>query len=195
MVHGGARREKRKIALLGPAASIARMLISKNMNAAINRQICYEFSAMLQYVAIASHFVGESLHELAAHFYRQAEEERDHAMRFIKYVLDAGGHVEINDVPAPQNQFTSAEEAVKLSLDQEKKVTEQINGLVEAAIKEKDYITQNALTWFVNEQLEEVSSMEKLLKIVQLAGPKNLLYVEDYLARHKTGSAGAISRS
>jgi len=171
------------------------MLISKNMNAAINRQICYEFSAMLQYVAIASHFVGESLHELAAHFYRQAEEERDHAMRFIKYVLDAGGHVEINDVPAPQNQFTSAEEAVKLSLDQEKKVTEQINGLVEAAIKEKDYITQNALTWFVNEQLEEVSSMEKLLKIVQLAGPKNLLYVEDYLARHKTGSAGAISRS
>lgn len=169
------------------------MLISKHMNEAINRQICYEFSAMLQYVAIASHFVGESLHELAAHFYRQAEEERDHAMRFIKYILDAGGHVEIKDVPAPQNTFASAEEAVKLSLDQEKKVTEQINGLVETAIKEKDYITQNALTWFVNEQLEEVSSMENLLKIVQLAGPKNLLYVEDYLARHKTATAGAAS--
>lgn len=170
------------------------MLISKNMNEAINRQICYEFSAMLQYVAIASHFVGESLHELAAHFYRQAEEERDHAMRFIKYLLDAGGRVEIKDVPAPENKFASAEEAVKLSLDQEKKVTEQINALVEEAIKEKDYITQNALTWFVNEQLEEVSSMENLLKIVQLAGPKNLLYVEDYLARHKAASAGATSK-
>ena len=170
------------------------MLISKGMNEAINRQICYEFSAMLQYVAIASHFVGESLHELAAHFYRQAEEERDHAMRFIKYLLDAGGRVEINDVPAPQNKFATAEEAVKLSLDQEKKVTEQINALVEAAIKEKDYITQNALTWFVNEQLEEVSSMENLLKIVQLAGPKNLLYVEDYLARHKAASPGATSK-
>ena len=170
------------------------MLISKNMNGAINRQICYEFSAMLQYVAIASYFVGDSLHELAAHFYRQAEEERDHAMRFIKYLLDAGGQVEIKDVPAPQNKFTSAEEAVKLSLDQEKTVTEQINALVEVAMKEKDYITQNALTWFVNEQLEEVSSMENLLKIVQLAGVKNLLYVEDYLARHKGGTTGAPSK-
>jgi ferritin len=170
------------------------MLISKNMNGAINRQICYEFSAMLQYVAIASYFVGDSLHELAAHFYRQAEEERNHAMRFIKYLLDAGGQVEINDVPAPQNRFTSAEEAVKLSLEQEKKVTEQINALVEVAMKEKDYITQNALTWFVNEQLEEVSSMENLLKIVQLAGVKNLLYVEDYLARHKGATSGAASK-
>jgi len=170
------------------------MLISKKMNEAINRQICYEFSAMLQYVAIASHFVGDSLHELAAHFYRQAEEERDHAMRFVKYLLDAGGQVEIKDVPAPQNKFTSVEEAVKLSLDQEKKVTEQINALVELAMKEKDYITQNALTWFVNEQLEEMSSMENLLKIVQLAGAKNLLYVEDYLARHKAASAGSTSK-
>jgi len=171
------------------------MLISKKMNEAINRQICYEFSAMLQYVAIASHFVGDSLHELATHFYRQAEEERDHAMRFIKYLLDAGGQVEINDVPAPQNKFASAEEAVKLSLDQEKKVTEQINALVELAMQEKDYISQNALTWFVNEQLEEVSSMENLLKVVQLAGPKNLLYVEDYLARHKAATSAALSKA
>jgi bacterioferritin B len=161
------------------------MLISKKMNEAINRQICYEFSAMLQYVAIASHFVGESLHELAAHFYRQAEEERDHAMRFVKYLLDAGGHVEIGAIPAPQNRFKSAEEAVRLSLDQEMKVTEQINQLVELAIKESDHITQNALNWFVNEQLEEVSSMDSLLKVMQRAGAANLLYVEDYVSRHK----------
>src|SRR5688500_11552988 len=81
------------------------MLISKKMNEAINRQICYEFSAMLQYVAIASHFVEESVHQLAAYFYRQADEERDHAMRFVKYLLDAGGHVEVGDIPAPQNRF------------------------------------------------------------------------------------------
>jgi ferritin len=165
------------------------------MNDAINRQICYEFNAMLQYVAIASHFVGESLQELAAHFYRQADEERDHAMRFIKYLLDAGGRVEIAPVPAPQNSFKSVEEAIKLSLDQEKTVTEQINSLVELAIKENDYITQNALSWFVNEQLEEVSSMENLLKIVQRAGEKNLLYVEDYLSRHKTLSSSMPARN
>jgi ferritin len=166
------------------------MLISKKMNEAINRQVCYEFSAMLQYVAIASHFVEESLHQLAAHFYRQAEEERDHAMRFVKYLLDAGGHVDVGDIPAPQNRFKSVEEAVKLSLDQEMKVTEQINQLVELAIRESDHITQNALNWFVNEQLEEVSSMGSLLKVVRRAGPANLLYVEDYVSRQK--SVGAI---
>jgi len=161
------------------------MLISKKMNEAINRQICYEFSAMLQYVAIASHFIGESLHQLAAHFYRQSDEERDHAMRFVKYLLDAGGRVEIRDIPAPQNRFKTVEESIQLSLDQEMKVTEQINQLMELAIKERDHITQNALNWFVTEQLEEVSSMDSLLKVVQRAGPANLLYVEDYLARNK----------
>jgi ferritin len=124
------------------------------------------------------------LHALAAHFYRQAEEERDHAMRFIKYLLDAGGRVEIPQLPAPQGQFASVAEAVKLSLDQEKMVTGRINHLMESAIKENDFITQNALAWFVNEQLEEVSSMENLLKVVQLAG-NNLLFVEEYVARHK----------
>ena len=168
------------------------MLISKNMNDALNRQICYEFSAMMQYVAIASHFVGESLHQLAAHFYRQAEEEREHALRFIKYVLDAGGRLELAQVPAPQNTFKSIEEAIQLSLDQEMSVTEQIKKLVELSIREHDYITQNALTWFVNEQLEEVSSMDSLLKVVQLAGPKNLLYVEEYVSRHKTLTAAAV---
>jgi ferritin len=75
-------------------------------------------------------------------------------MRFIRYVLDAGGHVELNDIPSPQHRFKTVEEAIRLSLDQEKKVTEQINQLVELAIKERDHITQNALSWFVNEQLE-----------------------------------------
>src|SRR5688572_10711767 len=164
------------------------MLISKKMNEAINRQICYEFSAMLQYVAIASHFVEESLHQLAAHFYKQADEERDHAMRFVKYLLDAGGHVDIGDIPSPQDRFKTVEEAIQLSLDQEMKVTEQINQLIELAIKERDHITQNALNWFVNEQLEEVSSMDSLLKMVQRAGPANLLYVEDFVSRHKAKS-------
>ena len=164
------------------------MMISGNMNAAINEQIGNEFGAMLQYVAIASHFHGESLHALADHFYAQAEEERDHAMRFVKYVLDAGGRVEIPHLPAPKSSFASVEEAVKLSLGQEKAVTEQINRLMTAAIKENDYITQNTLGWFVNEQLEEVSSMEDLLKVVQLAG-KNLLFVEEFAARRKSKSA------
>ena len=161
------------------------MLISKKMNVAINEQIDNEFAASLQYVAIAAHFAAESLTELAAKFYKQAEEERDHAMRFVKFVVEAGGRVEIPAIAAPKSSFKSVEEAVKLSLDQEKTVTGQINALVELSIKTSDHITQNFLSWFIREQLEEVSSMENLLKVVQRAGENNLLYVEEFLSRHR----------
>lgn len=172
------------------------MLISPKMNAAINEQIGNEFAASLQYVAIASHFAGEGLAELAGKFYLQAEEERDHAMRFVRYVVDAGGRVAIPAIAAPKAQFASVEEAVKLSLEWEQTVTRQINGLVQLAIQEQDYIAQNFLGWFVNEQLEEVSSMDNLLKVVQRAGEQNLLYVESYLARqHGTGVGSGATGS
>ena len=160
------------------------MLISKKINDAINEQIGNEFNASLQYVSIAAHFEGETLPMLARHFYRQAEEERDHAMRFVKYILDAGGRVVIPAVPAPQNKFGSAEEAVKLSLDQELKVTQQVNHLVAMAKGAKDFTTDNFLQWFVREQLEEVKSMTDLLNVIRRATEKNLLRVEEYLARH-----------
>ncbi len=168
------------------------MLISSEMNAALNEQIGYEFGASLQYVSIAAYFDNESLPELARHFYAQASEERDHAMRFVKYVVDAGGQVAIPAIPAPRSGFGSAEEAVQLSLDAELRVTKQINGLMDLAIKEKDHITGNFLQWFVNEQLEEVSSMETLLRMIQRAGESGLLFVESYLSH---GSRGQTSEA
>ena len=160
------------------------MLFSQDMNTALNRQIGNEFSASLQYVAVAAHFDSECLPELAAHFYRQAEEERAHALRFVKYVVNAGGHVDIPALPTPKCSFSGPEEAVKYALDGEITVTHQINELLSHGVQEKDYITQNFLQWFVTEQLEEVSSTETLLRIIQRAGD-NLLQVEDYLARSK----------
>ncbi len=157
------------------------MLTSEKVNAAINEQIGNEFGAAMQYVAIGAYFAIEALPELSRHFFRQADEEDDHAMRFIKYVVDAGGRVVIPAIAAPQSQFQSAKEAIKLSLDQEVQVTHQINALVELARSESDFITINFLQWFLAEQLEEVSSMDSLLKIVQRAD--NLLRVEEYLAR------------
>jgi ferritin len=151
----------------------------------INEQIGNEFSAMLQYYAIAAHFGAEALPELSGHFRRQAEEEKEHALRFIQFLLDAGARVNIPAVPAPQAHFEAAEEAVKLSLQQEERVTEQINALVSLAKAESDYTTDNFLQWFVKEQLEEVASMDQLLRVVQRAGESNLLRVEEYLAREK----------
>jgi ferritin len=159
------------------------MLISQKMNKAINEQIGREFGASLQYVAIAAHFDAQSLPFLAKHFYRQAEEEREHAMKFLRYIIDTGGRVGIPDVGGPKNEFASAEEAVRLSLKWEEAVTKQIHGLYEIALKENDYTTQNFLQWFIEEQLEEVSSMDRLLGIVKRAGEGGLLLVEDYLAR------------
>jgi ferritin len=158
------------------------MLIPKQVVSAINEQIGYEFSASLQYYAIAAHFAAEALPQLSAHFFKQAEEEKQHALRFIKYVVDAGGRVIIPAIEAPQGQFNNPEAAVKLSLDQEVKVTHQINALVELARSQNDFITINFLQWFLTEQLEEVSSMDNLLKIVQRAG-SNLLQADEYLAR------------
>jgi bacterioferritin B len=147
------------------------MLTSQKVITAINEQIGYEFSASLQYYAIAAHFAAEALPQLSQFFFKQAEEEKGHALRFIKYVVDA-----------PKSIFKTPRDAVKLSLDQEIHVTNQINGLVELARKENDYITINFLQWFLTEQLEEVSSMDNLLKIVERAGT-NLLQADEYLAR------------
>src|SRR5215212_121203 len=157
------------------------MLMSKEMNDRLNEQIGNEFGASLQYVAIAAHFDREGLPALARHFYRQANEEREHAMRFVKYVVDADGSLNIPAVPACKCDFDSAEEAVRLSLDWEMTVTKQINDLVDLSIREKDHMSKNFLDWFVKEQLEEVSSMDTLLRMVRRAGEKGLLFVENYL--------------
>ena len=161
----------------------------------INQQIGNEFSAMLQYYAIAAHFDAEALPELAGHFRKQAEEEKDHALRFIQFLLDAGARVEIPGVPAPQASFAAAEEAVKLSLEQEERVTAQINTLISTAKAESDYTSDNFLQWYVKEQLEEVSSMDQLLRVVQRAGEANLLRVEEYLAREKSHGTGLATEA
>jgi bacterioferritin B len=96
-------------------------------------------------------------------------------------------------VPAPQASFAAAEDAVKLSLEQEERVTAQINALVSTAKAESDYTSDNFLQWFVKEQLEEVSSMDQLLRVVQRAGEENLLRVEEYLAREKSHGTPSVT--
>ena len=174
-------------------AHATHMIISKELLASLNEQVGNEFGAMLQYFAIAAHFERETLPMLAGHYHRQAEEEKAHALKIIAFIIDVGGHVEIPALPAPQAKFQFAEEAVKLALEHEQKVSKQINNLVAMAKDARDYTTDTFLQWFVQEQLEEVSSMEDLLSIVQRAGEDNLLRVEEYLARE--GGSGSGFRS
>ena len=166
------------------------MLISKELEQAINQQIGNEFGASLQYVGIAAYFDAEELDQLAAFFFRQADEERMHAMKFVQYVLDAGGQVRIPAIPETRYAYKSAEDAVKAALDWELEVTRQINSLMDTAVGEKDYIGQTFLQWFLTEQLEEVSTMDTLLTVVRRA-KDNLLFVEEYLARNPLPDGGA----
>jgi ferritin len=158
------------------------MLISKELTAAFNEEIGLELFASHQYMAMAAHFDDLALKNLAGMFFKQAEEERAHAMKFIKYLMDAGGKVEIPTVKAPQAAFASVEEAIRLSYDWEMEVTRHINALMTLAIDQKDYIAQDFLRWFETEQLEEVSTMDKLLKVVRQAGERNLIMLEAYLS-------------
>jgi len=135
------------------------MLTSQKVIDAINEQIGYEFSASLQYYAIGAHFAAERCRNFRSIF-SDRRRKKKHALRFIKYVVDAGGRVVIPAIDAPESKFKVPRDAVKLSLDQEIHVTNQINGLVELARKKNDYITINFLQWFLTEQLEEVSSMD-----------------------------------
>jgi len=150
--------------------------------AAVNEQIGREFAASQQYIAIATYYDVETLAQLAAHFYRQAVEERNHAMMLVQYLLDAGEDVTIPGVDAPQTSFSDAVAPVKLALDQEKAVTEQIAALVALAREEGELVGEQFLHWFLQEQREEVSSMSDLLAIVE-RGKDNLLLVEEYLSR------------
>jgi bacterioferritin B len=150
---------------------------------ALNAQVASEFAASQQYVAIAVHYDAETLPSLAAHFYRQAVEERNHAMMIVQYLLDAGDGVLTPAVSAPKVAFADDREPVLLALAQEKAVTEQIARLVQIAREEDDPVGERFLGWFLDEQREEVASMSGLLAVVDRAGTDNMLLVEDYLAR------------
>ena len=168
------------------------MMISEAMNKQMNEQIGHEFGASLQYVNIAAYFDNAGLPVLTQHFFRQSDEERDHAMKFVRYVLDAGGQLSIPSIPAPRHDFASAEEAVALALEWEYTVTKQINALLDRAISERDHVAHDFLEWFAREQLEEVSSTDMLLKMVRRGGEAGLMLVENALAaRQASGSAEA----
>jgi ferritin len=149
---------------------------------AVNGQVAYEFAASQQYIAIAVYYDSENLPQLAAHFYRQAVEERNHAMMMMQFLLDADEDVMTPGVEAPQTAFNDVVAPVALALSQEKRVTEQIVELVKLARDEGDLVGEQFLHWFLQEQREEVASMTELLAVVE-RGKDNLLTVEEHLSR------------
>ncbi|HSV40382.1 MAG TPA: ferritin [Nocardioidaceae bacterium] len=155
----------------------------------LNLQIGNEFGAAQQYVACAIYFDALTMPRMAALFYRQAVEERDHAMMMVQYLLDTGADVALPGAQAPFTGFQDAVEPVALALDQEKRVTEQVYALTRIAREEHDFASEQFMSWFIKEQVEEVAKMSDLLTVVNRA-KGDVEAIEEYVAR-ETGAAAA----
>jgi bacterioferritin B len=148
----------------------------------LNEQIGYEFGASQQYVAAAVYYDSETLPRLAAFFYAQALEERNHAMMMVQYLMDADAKIVIPGIEAPRSGFADIVEPVRVALEQEKRVSDQINELAGLAREHGDYPSEQFMQWFIKEQVEEVASMADLLRVVERAR-ENPMFAEDFLAR------------
>jgi ferritin len=159
------------------------MLISKKMNEKLNEQINFEQYSAHTYLGMATALESMGLKVLAGHFFKHAEEEQEHAMKMIKYVLGVGGTVTLKAIDEPKGKWDSVENIAKQTLDHELEVTKRINELVALAEEEKDYATRSFLQWYVDEQVEEVSNAEYLLGLAKMAGPQQVLNLEARVAQ------------
>ena len=155
----------------------------------LNEQIANEFAASQQYIANAVYYDGETLPRLAAFFYAQAVEERNHAMMMVQYLLDADERVAIPGIAPPTTDFADVVAPVSLALEQEKRVSDQIAALMGVARAEGDFLSEQFVQWFLKEQVEEVASMSDLLRVVERAR-EDPMRAEDYLAREPVGNGG-----
>jgi bacterioferritin B len=148
----------------------------------LNQQIGHEFAAHQQYIAIAVYFDELTMPQTAQLFFDQAAEERDHAMMMVRYLLDADAPVRIPGIAAPVTEFPDVVAPVALALEQEKRVSEQINQLTAVARQHNDFASDQFMQWFIKEQVEEVSKMSDLLAVVRRS-THDLETIEDYVLR------------
>lgn len=163
------------------------MATSERFAEALNTQISNEFAAAHQYTAIAAYYAQETYPRLSAFFYAQADEEREHALKMVNYLLDRDVKADIGGVAEPQTDFADHVEPIKLALEQEKRVTVQISELFKIARETNDFTSEQFIHWFLEEQVEEESSMSDLLTVAERTRSIPML-LEEYLARDVPGT-------
>ncbi|GAA3510657.1 ferritin [Actinocatenispora rupis] len=167
--------------------AVPKKLPRKGFHNLLREQVRNEFTAAQQYVAVAVWFDNRDLPRLAAHFYRQALEERNHAMMMVQYLMDLGQPVTVPGVDEVRNDFDNAEELIALALQQERDVADEIDGLMAAARAEGDFKGEEFVHWFLREQVEEIAQMSTLLNVVRRSSG-NLFDVEAFVARERVGA-------
>ena len=165
-------------------------MANEDFTAALNKQIGNELDAAQQYMAAGIWYDGETLPQLADFFYRQALEERNHAMMMVQFLIDTNEKPVIPGVDAPKGEFADIVAPVAMALEQEKTVGAEIDDLFRIARETQYYQGEQFLQWFIKEQVEEVASMTDLLAVVERA-KDDPLHGEEYLARQKIGDEGS----
>lgn len=146
------------------------MAMSKELQDAYNDQITLEFASSYAYLQMAAFFEDANLPGFAYWMRMQADEERTHAMKFFDFVLDRGNQVELRAVEAPTAAFTTPLSVFRASLGHEQKVSAAIRALYARAVEENDYESFALLQWFIDEQVEEESTVSKLIEQLTMAG-------------------------
>lgn len=165
-------------------------MLNKKVEDICNRQVEREGYSSNLYLSMASWAENNGLPGIASWLYAQADEERIHFLKFIKYINERGGKAVIPALKKPAGEFKSAEELFKEVLKHEEFITSSINEIVHVTLQEKDYNTHNFLQWFVTEQVEEEASVRTILDKLHLVGTANMYVFDRDILSLRTPSAG-----
>ena len=154
-------------------------MLDQTVSTLLNEQIMQELYSAYLYLDMADHYGDAGLEGFENWFYIQAQEERDHAMLFRKYLMNNGKQVKLLPIPAPEENYTGHDVPLKRALEHERLVTGLINKIYDAAVAVKDYRTMEFLNWFVKEQLEEEKNADTNIVKYELVKDGAGLYVLD----------------
>ena len=140
------------------------------MQDALSRQIGSEFASSYLYLSMSAYCAARNFNGFAHWFRLQSQEETAHALKLFDLVLDRGGQVTLQPIPAPEAEFESLLEVMQRALAHEQQVTAMIQDLFEVAVKEEDYITQTQLQWFLTEQVEEEKTVGTIVEQLRMIG-------------------------
>jgi ferritin len=155
-------------------------MISEKMQKALNDQINAELFSSYLYLSMAAYFNSENWSGFANWMQKQSSEEYGHAMKFAHYLTEVGARVSLEAIEKPKFEWKSCLDAYEEAYKHELYITNRISELVNLAQSEKDYATNNFLQWFVNEQVEEVASVDQIVHKFKLIGDNKVaLYMLD----------------
>lgn len=159
------------------------MSINADVMDLLNNQVAMEMKASASYLAMASWCDQRELLNSKAFFYKQAEEEREHAMKIFEFINDNGGAAISPNITNVNNDFESLRAIYETGLEQEIAVTESIFKIFKAARKADDFITEVFLQWFINEQSEEEDTFRSIIDVFDLMEGMPLKMIDERLPK------------